>query len=431
MDLEELEQGAMALVAGLRSMLHSELTSVWLPVQLGAIVLAVLIAVAVGAILRRRFDLVSATADWPVYLRVVVQAVASHLGLLVFIGLMLIARIALRALIVNPRTYLMAVAIDLATAWFVIAVLTSAIRNPFVNRIVAVTTWIIAALAILNLLDPVTDALDATGIAIGGLRITPLLVLKTVALLLIALWLAAAVANFFDRRVQTAPGLSPSMRALIAKIVHVTLLTIAVFIVLGSVGIDLTALAWFSGAVGVGLGFGLQKIIANFVSGIILLADKSIKPGDVITVGDHFGWVVNMGARYTSVDLKDGRELLVPNEDLITQRVINWSYTSDLMRLEVRFSTTYDSDIHKTRSVAAKAAQDVPQVLKEPAPVCHLTGYASTAIEYLLWFWIKDASEGPTRVRSAVLAALWDAFEREGIVIPKPSATRVILEQKG
>ena len=177
------------------------------------------------------------------------------------------------------------------------------------------------------------------------------------------------------------------------------------------------------------MGLGLQKIVANFVSGIVLLADKSIKPGDVITIGEHFGWVTTMGTRYTSVDLKDGRELLVPNEDLVTQRVINWSYTSDRMQLQIKFSTTYDTDIKKTQAAAVEAALSVPQVMKDPAPSCHITAFGATALEYVLWMWIKSASEGPTRVRSAVMVALWDTFEKQGIAIPKPGPSRVILEQ--
>jgi small-conductance mechanosensitive channel len=136
-----------------------------------------------------------------------------------------------------------------------------------------------------------------------------------------------------------------------------------------------------------------------------------------------------MGARYTSVDLKDGRELLVPNEDLVTQRVINWSYSSDLMRLEVKFSTTYDSDLHKTRAAAVAAAQSVEQVLKTPTPVCHLTGYGSAAIDYVLWFWIKDAATGPTGVRSSVMIALWDQFAKDGVKLPMPGATHIVLDR--
>src|SRR5262245_33767361 len=335
MDTTNLKDTLEGLAAALRAAIHTELTSAWLPIQLGTIVLVALVAMGIAALVRRRADLVAGTMGWPLYLRVVVRVIASHFALLAFLAVMMVVRTAIRELAVQPRTYLLSVAIDLATAWFVIAVLTRVIRNPFINRLVAISTWTIAALSIVNLLDPISNALDARAITLGGLRLTPLLVLKTVAFLLIALWLAAAVSKYLEQRVQRASGLSPSMRVLIGNIVHVGLLTLAVVIVLGSAGIDLTALAWFSGAVGVGLGFGLQKIIANFVSGIILLSDRSIKPGDVITIGEHFGWVSRMGARYTSVDLKDGRELLVPNEDLITQRVINWSYTSDLMRLEV------------------------------------------------------------------------------------------------
>jgi small-conductance mechanosensitive channel len=295
--------------------------------------------------------------------------------------------------------------------------------------VVAVTAWTIAALSIVGLLDGTVAALDSRGIVIGGLKVTPLLILKTTALLLVALWIATAVSNFLDRRVQNAPELTPSIRVLLGKLIRIGVMTVAVVVVLSAAGIDLSVLAVFTGAIGVGVGFGMQKIVSNFVSGIILLADKSIKPGDVISVGDYFGWVGSMGTRYTSLDLKDGRELLVPNEDLVTQRVINWSYSSDLMRLEVKFNTTYDSDLHKTRAAAVKAAQSVEAVLKVPPPVCHLTGYGTTSIEYVLWFWIKDAATGPTGVRSAVMIALWDTFANEGIKLPIPGATRVILEQ--
>ncbi len=366
---------------------------------------------------------------WPAYLRIVVRGIVANLGLLVFVGLLMVTRAGIRAGIEHPRTYLIGVAFDLATAWIVIAVITSVIRNPFVNRLVTISTWTIAALSILRLLDPVAEALDSAAIVIGGLRLTPLLVLKTTALMLVALWVAGAASTFLDRSVKNVQGLTPSIQVLIGKVIHFTLIALAVLVVLNSVGIDLTALAWFSGAIGVGLGFGLQKIVSNLVSGIILLADRSVKPGDVVTIGDNFGWVSTIGARYTSIDLKDGRELLVPNEDLITQKVINWSYSATVMQLQIKFSATYDSDMRKTQAAAMEAARSVEQVMKEPAPSCHVTGFGTTAIEYVLWCWIGDAVTGPTRTRSAVLLALWDTFEREGITIPKPGATHVVLEQ--
>jgi small-conductance mechanosensitive channel len=429
MEADNFENALNALVATLRATLRTELTSIWLPAQFGAIAIAALAAWAAATAIRRRFDLVSATMGWPAYLRIFVRALIDNFGVLAFMVFVGVARAAIRAGAEHPRTYILAVAGDLATAWVVIALAASVIRNPFINRLVAVTAWTVAALSILGLLDPTISALDARAILIGGLRVTPLLIIKTTVLLSVALWAATATSDFLDRRVQHVSGLTPSIQVLLAKLIRIGVITVAIVIVLSAAGIDLSVLAVFTGAIGVGVGLGLQKIVSNFVSGLILLADKSIKPGDVISVGDHFGWVGNMGARYTSVDLKDGRELLVPNEDLITQRVINWSYSSDLMRLEVKFSTTYDSDIHKARAAAVTAAQSVAEVLKVPPPVCHLTGYGSASIEYLLWFWIKDASTGPTGVRSAVMLALWDTFGREGVKLPIPGATRVVLEQ--
>jgi small-conductance mechanosensitive channel len=429
MEAEDLQDTLDALIAALRVTLRTELSSIWLPIQFSAIAVAALAAWGCAALIRRKFDLVSATMGWPAYLRAVVRALVDNFGALAFMVIIGVIRTAIRTWAAHPRTYLLGIAGDLATAWVVIALVASLIRNPFINRLVSVTAWTIAALSILGLLNDTVAALDARAIVIGGLRVTPLLVLKTVVLLAVAMWAAAVASSFLDRRVRHVAGLTPSIQVLLGKLIRIGVMTVAVAVVLSTVGIDLSVLAIFTGAIGVGVGLGMQKIVSNFVCGIILLADKSIKPGDVITIGDHFGWVAHMGTRYTSVDMKDGRELLVPNEDLVTQRVINWSYSSDLMRLEVKFSTTYDSDLHKTRAAAVQAALSVEQVLKAPSPVCHLTGYGSTAIEYVLWFWIKDAATGPTGVRSAVMIALWDTFEREGVKLPIPGPARVIVEQ--
>ena len=429
MEADGLQKSLDALIATLRMTLRTELSSIWLPIQFGAIALVALAAWGCAALIRRRFDLVSATMGWPAYLRAVVRALVDNFGVLAFMVIIGVVRTAIRTWADHPRTTILGIAGDLATAWVVIALVASLIRNPFINRLVAVTAWTIAALSILGLLDGTVAALDARAIVIGGLRVTPLLVLKTAVLLAVAMWAATVASSFLDRRVRQVAGLTPSIQVLLGKLIRIGAMTVAIVIVLSAVGIDLSVLAIFTGAIGVGIGLGMQKIVSNFVCGIILLADRSIKPGDVITIGDHFGWVANMGTRYTSVDMKDGRELLVPNEDLVTQRVINWTYSSDLMRLEVKFSTTYDSDLHKTRAAAVQAALGVEQVLKVPPPVCHLTGYGATAIEYVLWFWIKDAATGPTAVRSEAMIALWDTFEREGIKLPMPGPARVIVEQ--
>ena len=311
------------------SSVAAQVATIWVPIQVVEIVLAALAGWAIAAFLRKRIDLLALTMGWPVYLRAAARAVIANLGIMVSILLLLVIRAAMMAATVPSRSYLIGVAANLATAWVVISVLASIIHNQFVNRLVSVVAWTFAALSILGLIEPVSDALDSAGIAIGGLRITALVALKATALLLLALWAATSASNFLDRQLRSYPDLTPSIQVLLGKLVRVALITFAVLVVLSTVGIDFSALALFSGAVGVGVGFGLQKIVSNLVSGIILLADKSIKPGDIITLGDNWGWVDTMGARYTSVVSPDGREYLIPNEDFVTQRVINWSYSND------------------------------------------------------------------------------------------------------
>jgi small-conductance mechanosensitive channel len=287
-----------------------------------------------------------------------------------------------------------------------------------VVRIVAVTAWTIAALSILGMLDATIDALDSVAVRVGSMRLTPLLVVKIALLLMIALWVATTTSSFFERRIQRSADLTPSIRVLLGKLLRLSLIVLAILLVVSSAGIDLSALALFSGAVGVGIGLGLQKIVSNFISGIILLVDKSIKPGDVISVGDTFGWVNGLAARYISVVTRDGREFLIPNEDIVTRQVTNWSYSNNNVRLDVPFRASYQSDPHAVRRIAAAAARTVDRVLEEPAPVCHMTDFGESSIDFVLRFWIEDPVEGVTNARGAVLLALWDAFRREGLEIP-------------
>ncbi|MEW6454632.1 MAG: mechanosensitive ion channel domain-containing protein [Pseudomonadota bacterium] len=429
MDMGDFNDFLAAVLTMIRTTMRTEFTSIWLPIQLGIILLVVLAAIGAAALIRKRFDLVSATMGWPAYLKRVVHAVSANFSTAIFIVLIAITRAGIDAAVDRPRIYLLTIALNLATAWLVIAIVTSVIRNQFVNRVVAVTAWTIAALSILKLLNPVVNSLDSISLTLGGLRLTPLLIMKTGVLLVLALWGATTLSNFLDKRIHGFQDLTPSVQELLVKLIRIALITLAIIIVLNSMGIDLSVLALFSGAVGVGLGFGLQKIVSNLVSGIILLADKSVKPGDVISVGEHFGRVEHMGARYTLVDTRDGREYLIPNEDFVTQRVVNWSYSSDLVRLEVKFGTTYASDPHKTQKVAIEAAQSVERVVKTPAPICHLLAFGQSSLEFNLTFWIHDPVAGVSKVRSDVLLALWDTLDKEGIGIPKPGPTRMIIER--
>jgi small-conductance mechanosensitive channel len=417
--MDDLDEILEAVAAATRS-LGAQFTTIWVPIQIGLILLAAIVGWGIAALLRRRMDLVALTMGWPLHLRRAARVLIDNLGIVLCILLLFAFGVAMRATTVPSRFYLIEVAAKLATAWIVIAVLASLIRNEFVNGVVSAVAWTIAALSILGLLEPVRDALDSASLVVGGLRITALLVLKTTALLLLALWAASVASNFLDTRVRSFKDLTPSIQVLLGKLIRIGLITFAVLIVLSSVGIDFSALALFSGAVGVGVGFGLQKIVSNLVSGIILLADKSIKPGDVISLGETYGWVETMGARYIAVVSRDGREYLIPNEDFVTQRVINWTYTKDDVRLNVEFGVDVIADPHVVRRVAVEAAAAVPRVLDTPAPVCHFMGFGSKSLDFSLRFWIRDPVAGATNVKSAVRFAIWDAFKREGIPIPPP-----------
>ena len=397
-----------------------ELASIWVLIQFGAILLAAVIAKLAATLLRQHIDVAAHAKGWPVLLQQWIALFMAHLGTVIFMLLLMTARGVMSDLTWPSRSYLISVAASLATAWVVIVLVIGLIRNRFIYRLAALFAWTIAALNILGLQEPIGAALDSFGVVIGGLRVSPLLLIKTVLLLLLTLWVANVTSDFLERRMRSVAELTPSIQVLIGKLIRLLLITFAILIVLSTVGIDFSALAFFSGAVGVGLGFGLQKIVSNLVSGIILLVDKSIKPGDVISVGDSFGWVESMGARYTAVVTRDGREFLIPNEDFVTQRVINWSYSNAEVRVDVEFGVSYRADPHQVRELAVEAARSSNRVLTTPAPICNLKAFGDSSLDFVLYFWIRDPIAGTGNVRGDVLLALWDAFRRENIEIPFP-----------
>ena len=322
----------------------AEVASPWFYLQFGLILAAAGIAYAADAAIRARVDMTSLAMRWPLPLRHFVRVLVGSASTAVFAILVIAARIAMYHMTWPSRSYLLMVAAKLALAWLVIRLVTSVIRNAFIVKLVSLTAWFVAALSILGQLDPAAETLDSFAIEIGGLRLTPLLLIKAGALLIVALWLTNIASNFVESRITRATDLTPSIQVLLVKIIRIGLMVVAIAIALGAVGINLSALAVFTGAAGVGIGLGLQKIVANFISGIILLADKSVKPGDLVTIGDSSGRISAMKTRYISVAAGDGREFLIPNEDLVTQKVVNWTYTDKNTLVKVLFSTNYDAD---------------------------------------------------------------------------------------
>ena len=397
-----------------------EFASVWLPIQLGLLLFAGLIAYGSKIWIRKHVHFAGKLPAMPAVVRQILLAVTVSLPVIIFAMTTAVMYTTMLEIASPARVYLLHIATSLATAWVVISLFAALLRNHFVNRVVAITAWTIAALSILGLLGNTTKMLDSVALPVGDVRISPLLILKTAILLMVALWGAVVFGNFIDKRIQHANDLTPSIQILLGKVVRLSLVAIAIAIVLNMVGINLSALAWFSGAVGVGVGFGLQKIVSNLVSGIILLLDKSIKPGDLIAVAEEVGWVTTISARYTLVTLRDGREILVPNEDLVTQRVVNWSHSNSRVRLEVLFGVSYDSDPHKVRTVALGALDGIQRILTTPPPHCSLLKFGDFSLDFALRFWIEDPINGVGNVRSEVMLALWDAFKKEGIEIPYP-----------
>jgi small-conductance mechanosensitive channel len=397
----------------------AEVASPWFYLQLGLILAGAGIAYAAGAAIRSRIDVTSLAMGWPAPLRLFMRVLVGSASTAVFAVLMALARVIMLTSTWPSRSYLLAVAAKLAFAWLIITLVTSVIRNAFIVRLVSLSAWLVAALSILGQLEPTIELLDSVAIELGGLRLSPLVLIKLGVMLAVALWLTNIASNFVESRITRSSDLTPSIQVLLVKIIRLALMIFAVAFVMSAVGINLSALAIFSGAAGVGIGFGLQKIVANFISGIILLADKSVKPGDLVTIGDSTGRISAMKTRYISVAAGDGREFLIPNEDLIIQKVVNWTYTDKNTLVKVNFGTNYDADPRLVCKLAVDVATAAPRAIKGKPPNSILVEFAEAGMKFSLTFWISDP-DGMDNVKSDVMLSLWDAFKREGIQVPYP-----------
>jgi small-conductance mechanosensitive channel len=287
-------------------------------------------------------------------------------------------------------------------------------------RVIGWVVWIGFALHITGLASDLLQALDAIGFAVGRERISLLLVLQaslSVAVtLLIALWLG----RFIEARTMAAASLDINLRVMFAKLAQTVLVLLAILVALPAVGIDLTVLSVFGGMLGVGIGFGLQKIASNYVSGFIILMDRSISIGDLVSVGEHTGQLTKMTARYVVLRSQNGLEAIIPNETIITSTVINHSYTDRRVRVQVQVQVSYRSDLDTVRRVIEEVARGHPRVLREPAPAVFVKEFADNGIDLELGVWIEDPQAGTANLRSDLNYALWAAFRRHGIEIPYP-----------
>lgn len=345
-------------------------------------------------------------------------------GIAIFCVILWICITVIRHVTWPSNGFTLTIIASLTTAWLFIELATKVIRNQLIAKPIALLIWIMAALKILNVMPDALAVLNKTSIEIGGFHSTVMSVLRGGVILIAAIWLALSIGRFAETALNKSNDLTPSLKVLSAKLLKALFVLIALFVGMSALGIDFTVFAVFSGAIGLGIGFGLQKIFANLISGVILLLDKSIKPGDVITVASNinetFGQINYLAARYVSVVARDGREYLIPNEDLIINQVINWSYSNELVRQDIYFGTSYDSDPYLVRQLAIEAAGRHSRVVKEKKPVCHIVEFADSSIKYILRFWIIDPEGGITNVKGDIYLTLWDLFKENDIKIPYP-----------
>lgn len=297
--------------------------------------------------------------------------------------------------------------------------------------IITAIVWGAVAIYLLGWLPDVLAALDKPGITLGTTRFSLLSVTKFVLAAGAFVVLAGWMSRLIEKRVTRSSVLSATMQVGLVKFSKVVLYTIAFLIALDTVGIDLTTLAVFGGALGVGLGFGLQRIASNFISGFILLFDRSIKPGDVISVGTRFGWVQALHARYIVVRDRDGVETLIPNENLITSEVTNWSYTDRHVRIKIPVQISYNDDPEKAMQLIIDAAQVSDRILKKPAPQARLLAFGDNGINLELRIWLDDPEQGVGSVKSEVNLAIWRSFQVNGITIPFPQRDVRIIGDTG
>ena len=295
--------------------------------------------------------------------------------------------------------------------------------------IISSVIWVVFALYLVGWLPDVIEMLDSIALSMGDFRFSLLslinLLLATSIFFIAASWLS----NIIERKAKRSSYLSASMQVGLTKFSKLVLYTLAILIALGSVGIDLTSLKVFSGALGVGIGFGLQRIASNFISGFILLFDRSIRPGDVITIGDRFGWVEALHARYVVIRDRDGVETLIPNENLVTSEVTNWSYSDRRVRIRIPIQISYDDDPEQVIKILLNAHHANDRVLEDPEPQARLTGFGDNGIDLELRVWLKDPENGVSNVKSDIYLEIWRQFKEQNITIPFPQRdVRVIKE---
>ncbi|HEY9103281.1 mechanosensitive ion channel family protein [Chitinimonas sp.] len=317
---------------------------------------------------------------------------------------------------------------SLLSAWVVVRTLAYLLHESFIQaewakravRPLAWLIWIVFALNISGVLPDIQEGLESISFPLGKQHVSLLMVINGLLSVAVTLLLAMWLGRLLEQRVMAANSLNLSLRVVITKLARTVLVVVAVMIALPMVGIDLTVLSVFGGALGVGLGFGLQKIASNYVSGFIILLDGSIRIGDVVIIDGRQGTVTGITARYVLLKLGDGGEAIIPNDSLISSTVLNLSHSDRLFRVAMPIQVAYDTDLDAASALLLSLTQGQPRILPEPVPQVLVKGFGESGIDLELAYWIGDPDQGSASLRSELNLKIWRAFKEQGIEIPYP-----------
>ncbi len=323
---------------------------------------------------------------------------------------------------------LLNIAVSLLLAMALVRLAVYALRKIFApsgwlhssERFIATVIWIGLALHLTGFLPEILDAMDDLSFHIGRQRISLFTILSGILSVLVTVLAAMWLGRVLENRVMAAENLDMNLRVVLAKLFRAVLVVLGILVALPLAGIDITVLSVFGGALGVGIGFGLQKIASNYVSGFIILIDRSIHPGDVLTVDNRFGTVSQLTARYLVLRSGDGTEAIIPNETMITSTVINHSYSNREMRVGIPVQVSYESDLERAMTIMKEAAAKQPRVLADPETKVFLKSFGDNGIDLELGFWINDPEQGQLNLRSDINLEIWRRFQAAGIEIPYP-----------
>lgn len=402
--------------------------------QIGMIVLACAIAWAVNGALRRYVrtqttNIVSTqdAAD------AAIHGINRVLFPLTALAIVSIAKILLAH---SQHTSLLQLASTLLLAMAAIRLAVYVLRYVFTpsgwvkatENTITAAIWITLALHLSGLLPQLYELLESINFTVGKNKVTLLLMIQAVLTVVITVIVALWLSRMIENRLMQNTHLNPNMRVVLGKVLRIVLTVFAVLFAFSAIGLDITLLSVFGGALGVGLGFGLQKIASNFISGFILLLDDSMHIGDVITVEGHYGVVNDLRARYLVLKKLDGTEVVIPNETLIAHPVVNHSFTDHKARVQMPLQISYDSSLESALSLMQAAAKTHSRVLTEPAPQALLKGFGEKGIDLVLMIWIPDPEEGSAALQSEIYLEIWRAFKENGIDIPYPEREKKVLK---